>query len=361
MSLPTSAELDAYVGRERTTTDVVTETRARALAATLDRDPGGLANGSALPAGWHWIFFNPAVPRSALGPDGHEERGDFLPPMPRSRRMWAGGTLRFPGTLRIGDVAERLSTITSIVPKEGRSGALVFVTVSHRVTTEAGTVLEEEQNLVYRLAGNGGGGADAAPLRGRSQRSEGSGQSEPSERSQRSQRSVPSERVPRVPTWTEPFIADEVTLFRFSALTFNGHRIHYDHRYATQVERYAGLVVHGPLVALLLVDAGVRHAGHLIGGGAFGRALEARSVFESGVPPKIASFSYRALAPLFCNEEFQLCGGEAAGASAAPVGSREAGSRLDATTLDVTRLWAAHPERGVATEAELEVHRTGQD
>jgi 3-methylfumaryl-CoA hydratase len=158
-----------------------------------------------------------------------------------------------------------------------------------------------------------------------------------------------------VPAWTEPFTADEVTLFRFSALTFNGHRIHYDHRYATQVERYPGLVVHGPLVALLLVDAGVRHAGHLIGGGAFGRALEARSVFEPGVPPKIASFRYRALAPLFCNEEFQLCGGEA-GASAAPVASREAGS-----ALDVTRLWAAHSERGVATEAELEVHRTGQD
>jgi 3-methylfumaryl-CoA hydratase len=352
MSLPTSAELDAYIGRERTTTDVVTETRARALAATLDRDPGGLANGGALPPGWHWIFFNPAVPRGALGPDGHEERGDFLPALPRSRRMWAGGTLRFPGTLRIGDEAERLSTITSIVPKEGRSGSLVFVTVSHRVTTGAGTVLEEEQNLVYRLEGSGGGGADAVPPQGRSERSEGSGRSE---RSERSQRSVRSEQVPRVPAWTEPFTADEVTLFRFSALTFNGHRIHYDHRYATEVERYPGLVVHGPLVALLLLDAGVRHSAHRFGGGAFGRAVEAGSVFESGVPPKVSSFRYRALAPLFCNEEFRLCGGEA-GASAAPVVSSEAGS-----ALDVTRLWAAHPERGVATEAEIEVHRRGQD
>jgi hydroxyacyl-ACP dehydratase HTD2-like protein with hotdog domain len=254
--------------------------------------------------------------------------------------MWAGGTLRFPGTLRIGDEAERLSTITSIVPKEGRSGSLVFITVSHRVTTGAGTVLEEEQNLVYRLEGSGGGG------------------------------SVPSGRVPQAPAWTEPFIADEVTLFRFSALTFNGHRIHYDHRYATEVERYPGLVVHGPLIALLLLDAGVRHSAHRIGGGAFGRAVEAGSVFASGVAPKVTSFRYRALAPLFCNEEFQLCGGEAgasaapvapAGASAAPVGSREAGSALDVTTVDSTTLWAAHPERGIATEAELEVHGTVQD
>ena len=285
MSLPTSAELDAYVGRERTTTDVVTETRARALAATLDRDPGGLANGSALPAGWHWVFFNPAVPRSALGPDGHEERGDFLPALPRSRRMWAGGTLRFPGTLRIGDVAERLSTITSIVAKEGRSGSLVFVTMSHRVTTEAGTVLEEEQNLVYRLEGSGGGGADAAPPQGRPVRSEGSGRSERSDRSQRSQRSVRSERIPRVPAWTEPFTADEVTLFRFSALTFNGHRIHYDWRYATAVEGYSDLVVHGPLTALTLLE---------------------RACARTGRAP--ASFFYRAAAPVFCGEEVVVGG-----------------------------------------------------
>ncbi len=274
-------ELQEAVGRTDVRRDELVPSKAGGMLALLDRDPGALEDGDLLPPGWHWLYFNPTAPRSDLGPDGHRERGGLIPPMPLPRRMWAGGRLSFPGTLRLGTTAERRSEVLSITEKEGRSGRLLFVTVRHTVAVEDEVAVVEEQDLVYREGGTPEGG-----FRG----------PEP----------------PDAPEWTEPLDTDPVTLFRFSALTFNGHRIHYDHPYATGVEGYPDLVVHGPLLALLLLDAGRR---------------------RTAVTP--GRFSYRAVSPLFCGETFHLAGRR----------GDEAGESI---------LWAAHPERGVAMRAELE-------
>ena len=287
-----------WIGRDRIMEDTVTLDRARKLAATLDLDPDVPRNGGPLPHGWHWIYFHEAVPRSALADDGHERRGDFLPPIPLARRMWAGGRLRFGRALRIGTRVRRVSTVRSVELKQGRSGSLAFVTVEHSLSDEAGVVLEEEQELVYldRIAeGRGGrpGGARKS-----------------------------SDAEAAVPDWTEPCSLDEVALFRFSALTFNGHRIHYDRPYAVEVEHYPDLVVHGPLLALVLLGAGGRWADALTGRPAAGQPV---------------SFTYRALQPVFCNESIDLCG----------VASHGSASE------HALGLWAAHATRGVVTRAEL--------
>ena len=272
------AEFESWIGKERVDEDVLTVAPARGMSALLDRTPETLGPASPLPLAWHWLYFKPATRRSTLGPDGHERRGDFLPPIPLPRRMWAGGRLRFPGTLRLGEAVQRRSTIASVRSKEGRSGPLVFVTVRHEIENQGGVAIEEEQDLVYRDVSGAGGGSTKPPP-------------EPAE-------------------WSESFVADSVTLFRFSALTFNSHRIHYDHRYVTEVEGYPDLVVHGPLIALLLLDAGSRRLG--------------------GSP---GSFSYRAVSPLFTGEEFTIAG--------------------RVTEEDETEVWAAHPERGLAMRATM--------
>lgn len=273
-----------WIGVERTRVESIATWPARALAATLDLDPDALNDRALLPPGWHWIYFNEATRASGLGPDGHEARGDFLPSVPLPRRMWAGGRIRFHAPLRIGDRAERVSVVERVTPKQGRSGALVFVTVRHRIFGPEGLCVDEEQDIVYR----------APPPAGAS-----AGTSGPA-------RPDGTETVARLRT-------DEVTLFRFSALTFNGHRIHYDLPYATREEGYPGLVVHGPLLALLLLGAGFERRGST------GR-----------------HFEYRALAPLFCGEAFEIL------AEADPPTPDEGG-----------RLWAAHPTRGLAMEARL--------
>ena len=290
MHTPDLPDLAAYLGKERVEEDVLSLSQAQGLAATLDGDAASLKKGAILPAGWHWIYFKPTAGRSALGADGHVEREGFLP-APLPRRMWAGGTLRFPGTLRIGEEVTRVSTIQSIERKEGRSGPLVFVTVRHQIANQDGPALEEEQNLVYLP------------------------ETPPGEKAGRGAR--PSIPAPGEADWSEAYTADERTLFRFSALTFNSHRIHYDHPYVTEVEGYPGLVVHGPLLALLLLDAGIRHA----------------TDSSTTVLPQL--FRYRALRPLFCNETFQLAGKQ--------------------SSRRVMKLWAAHSEHGIATEAKLEV------
>jgi 3-methylfumaryl-CoA hydratase len=289
-----------YVGRERVTEDTVTLERAHKLSATLDLDPDELQSGTPLPLGWHWIYFHDPTPRSALAEDGHERRGDFLPPIPLNRRMWAGGRLRFTGSLEIGATIRRTSTVRSITLKEGRSGPLAFVTVEHLLSDSSGVVLEEEQDIVYLNRAP----SHPAPA--------------PAGRPKVVGPSAPEDRV----DWREPVTLDEVTLFRFSALTFNAHRIHYDRRYAAEVEHYPDIVVHGPLIALLLLGAGSRWA-------------EARL----GRPPRPGSvrFSYRALQPIFCDESIDLCGLAADGED-----SRSA-----------IELWAAHGERGTAMRADL--------
>jgi len=286
-------DFKAWLGRRRVELDVLSLSSARGLAATLDREPQGLALGQALPAGWHWAYFHPAARRSALGSDGHEKRGEFLPPIPLPRRMWAGGSLRFSGDLRLGEEVQRTSTIQSIEAKEGRSGPLVFVTVRHEIRNGDGAFVEEEQDLVYRT---------------------------PPPTSRRGSDQPVGNPLPADCDWSESYVADEVTLFRFSALTFNGHRIHYDHPYTTEVEGYPGLVVHGPLLALLLLDGGLRNWG--------GSALE---------------FRYRALSPLFASESFSLAGRR--------TGATPRGRGLEPRLA--VNLWAAHPERGLAMEAGL--------
>ncbi|HMN22102.1 MAG TPA: MaoC family dehydratase N-terminal domain-containing protein [Ottowia sp.] len=220
--------LQQWVGRTETLDDLVCAAPLRGLAATLDRDDAPPIAGAPVPPLWHWLFFLPQARQGEIGPDGHPRRGGFLPPVPLPRRMWAGGRLRWEGAnhLRVGQMVQRVSTIRSVSHKSGRSGDLVFVLVEHRFGNEAGLALTEEHDIVYRAAARPG---DPAP---------------------------PPQKPPLAgqAAWSRAIMPDPVLLFRYSALTFNGHRIHYDRSYVTQEEGYPGLVVHGPLLATLLMD-----------------------------------------------------------------------------------------------------------
>jgi 3-methylfumaryl-CoA hydratase len=251
--------LQEWVGRTETRHDEVTPWPIAALSATLDRDDPQPRAGDAVPPLWHWLYFLPVDRQSELGRDGHPQRGGFLPPVDLPRRMWAGGRLEFHDPLRIGDAITRVSRITDIREKEGRSGRLVFVVVRHQVSSQRGAALTEEHDIVYR-----------GPAPGSSLGSRGGAE------------------APRVLTHTfqRTIHPDDVLLFRYSALTFNGHRIHYDRRYAMQQEGYPGLVVHGPLIATLLLD------------------LVRRKVPEA----EITKFSFRAVSPLFDTAPFNVCG-----------------------------------------------------
>ncbi|PLZ02420.1 acyl-CoA dehydrogenase [Burkholderia sp. WAC0059] len=207
----------------QTVTDVIAAAPAVALAAMLDRSDT-LRIGDALPPIWHWLYFWSVAPQAELGADGHPKRGDFLPDLGLPRRMAAGGRLSFNAPLLIGRTASRVSQVLSVERKSGRSGRLAFVTVEHRIETAGVVVIREEQDIVYR---------------------------EPAQPS--SPQPVPA-RAPEGAQWRREITPDEVLLFRYSALTFNGHRIHYDRSYARDVEGYPDLVVHGPLISTLLVD-----------------------------------------------------------------------------------------------------------
>src|SRR5690554_4598874 len=216
-----SEEYGAWVGRTEVRHDHIHASAVEALAATLDlsRAPG---IGDPLPPGWQWLFFNPVARRSELGTDGHPARGGFLPPIELPRRMWAGSRIQYLADLPIGEPASRQSRIAKVVNKTGKRGALWFVTVEH-ITRHGDTVcIQEEQDIVYR---------EATPP--------GSPTPKPS----------PYEETAQ---FSEEFTPDTTLLFRYSALTFNGHRIHYDQEYARNEEGYPGLVVHGPLTATLL-------------------------------------------------------------------------------------------------------------
>ncbi len=218
-----------WVGRTDVQTDVITAAPVRALAATLNQaDAIAAEAGAPLPPPWIWLYFLPFAPMAEVGPDGHPKRGGFLPPIPLPRRMWAGSACTFHAPVRIGDTVTRTSTIANVAEKSGKTGAMVFATVRHEVRVGDVLAIEETQDIVYLP--------------------------------------IPDRFAPPPPTpvpacdWREPVAIDPVLLFRFSALTFNGHRIHYDRTYATEVEKYPGLVVHGPLQAVLLFDAARRHA-----------------------------------------------------------------------------------------------------
>jgi 3-methylfumaryl-CoA hydratase len=199
----------------------------------------------ALPQLWHWLYFLPLHRQSEIGTDGHPRRGGFLPPVPLPRRMWAGGRLTWAkeNPLAVGDAVRRFSRIESVSHKAGRTGDLLFVLVKHEVHNAKGLALTEEHDIVYRAAAQPG---DPQPAPMASEESA---------------------------AWQREIVPDDVLLFRYSALTFNGHRIHYDRRYVTEVEGYPGLVVHGPLIATLLTDLVRRHAP-----GAFMQRFEFKAV-----------------------------------------------------------------------------------
>jgi 3-methylfumaryl-CoA hydratase len=246
---------DAWLDRSERRSDTIAAAPLAALSATLDRDDPLPGIGDAVPPLWHWLYFLPTHRQSELGADGHAQRGGFLPPVPLPRRMWAGGRLRFERALRVGEAATRTSRIASIVEKAARSGPLVFVTVQHEIHDASGRVVSEDQDIVYR----------AAPALGTAARPT----------------AAPSDEA-----FSRRVVPDDVLLFRYSALTFNGHRIHYDRRYVTEVEGYPGLVVHGPLIATLLLD------------------LLRRERPEAD----IRGFDFRAVSPLFDLHPFTLCG-----------------------------------------------------
>jgi 3-methylfumaryl-CoA hydratase len=249
------ARLRPWLGRTEEARDHVALERVRALQATLERPEQPLREGDPLPRLWHWAFCWPIAPRSGLGRDGHPALGGFLPPLGPARRMWAGGRVHFHRPLVVGEPVTRRSKIADIQIKSGRSGPLAFVTARHEIGGPGGLAVSEEQDLVYR--GDTGAG-----------------------------RERPGEPAPADPVFSEPALADPVLLFRYSALTFNGHRIHYDRPYATEVEGYRGLVVHGPLLATLMVDLAVR----------------------SWPERRIATFEFRGRRPIIDGEPFTVNG-----------------------------------------------------
>lgn len=247
-----------WIGKTERIDDVVGATPYAALSATLDREPQRPPPGTLLPALWHWLYFLPLYRESDVGPDGHAKRGGFLPPIPLPRRMWAGSQLQFPKPLRIGDTITRTSTIDDVTEKSGRSGALVFVKVRHEIRRldDADVSVLEYHDIVYRDAPKPD---DVA---------------------------APRREAPRKSAWERRWVPDDVLLFRYSALTFNSHRIHYDRRYVTSEEGYPGLIVHGPLIATLLLDL-LRHQ----------------------LPDAVVSrFEFRAMRPLFDLHPFFVCG-----------------------------------------------------
>ena len=257
-------ELEKWIGKRRSMIDTVVAWPISALSATLDRRDGVPQPGDAIPPGWHWLYFLETNPASELADDGHPRRGDFLPPVELPRRMWAGGRIEFSRPLTVGAAIRRDSEIISVASKRGRSGDLVFVTVRHTVTVAGDAAITEEHDIVYRDAPRAGE-PPASPR-----------------------------PAPANPAWRREINANAAMLFRFSALIFNAHRIHYDIDYCRDEEGYPGLVVHGPLQTILLLD--------------LCRRYETRPVRK---------FDYRAMHPLFHQEAFTVNGTPAAdGASA---------------------------------------------
>jgi len=254
--------LRQWIGRTEEASDIVTAQLVKGLRATLFLDIGEPKRGDAAPFTTHWCLAQPVYPMSMLGPDGHPTRGGFLPPVPLPRRMWAGGELQFVEPLRVGDEATRSSRISDVTVKNGSTGTLCFVSVEHIISTSRGVAIRERQDIVYRDMPSGG--KNATPAK--------------------------PAAAPPTARHRQTHLSDPVLLFRYSALTFNGHRIHYDRDYVTKVEGYPGLIFHGPMQAALLVE----FAAHLHG----------------GIAPK--TFSYRGLQPLFEGGEFSVNANEIA-------------------------------------------------
>ncbi|HSV22669.1 MAG TPA: MaoC family dehydratase N-terminal domain-containing protein [Xanthobacteraceae bacterium] len=275
-----------WLGRTRRDEDEITLGAVQRLAATLDQDPTVFRRGSEMPESWYAILFTPIARESTLQPDGHLVTGDFLPPLHGTRRMFAGRRTKFIKPLKIGDMVRRVSTLTRAEPKTGRTGSFTLVTVVHEISGPAGLALTEEQDIVYRAAVETGTVA--------------------------AQREAA--RVTEKPTWSTPIELDPVLVFRYSALTFNAHRIHYDLPYARDVEGYPALVMNGGLTALLLIETARPHLSR-----------------------PIIAYAARALSPLFVGQRVVFNG-------------RLAG--------DTAALWASGPDDGLAYRVDVTLAAT---
>ena len=271
-------DLKQWVGKTETLEDHVTLAPMAALAATLDRNDPPPRLGDDLAPCWHWLYFLPVHPLATIAADGHPKRGGFLPPVALPRRMWGGSRFSFMHPLRAGSTVTRTSRIADISAKQGRSGPLVFVRVHHELSDTQGLAIVEDHDIVYR----------EMPLAG-----ETPPQAPPARTDEQFSRRI---------------TPDPVLLFRYSALTFNGHRIHYDRPYAMGEEAYPGLVVHGPLIATLLID-------------------QLRRQYPTA---QVKTFEFKAISPLFDTAHFDICG------------------RLDG---DLATLWARGPQGQLAIQA----------
>lgn len=286
MAETTNADLGQWIGKTETVDDTATATPYAALSATLDRPVERPPVGTPLPPLWHWLYFLPLYRQSDVGPDGHAKRGGFLPPVPLPRRMWAASQLEFNAPLRLGDRLRRVSTIADVTEKSGRTGRLVFVKVRHEITPneQSSPSLVEFHDIVYRDAPRPD---DVAPA---------------------------AKRAPESSAWRRHWVPDDVLLFRYSALTFNSHRIHYDRRYVTEVEGYPGLIVHGPLIATLLLDL----------------------LRWERPDATVTGYQFRAVRPLFDIHAFDVCGEPSADGKS-------------------VRLWAKDHEGSLAMDATAQI------
>ncbi|MCZ6604726.1 MAG: MaoC family dehydratase N-terminal domain-containing protein [Alphaproteobacteria bacterium] len=281
--MTTSDELQTWVGRQEIADDILTPRRYASAAATLDKDMKWPEPGTPLPPAWYWIYFTPLMPTSTLADDGHEALGRFLPPVDLPRRMWAGGRIEFLAPLLVGEASQRVSTVKTITEKQGKSGRLVFVLVEHRILSGDRLCVREEQDIVYREAPRQGAVAPEPPV------------------------------APSAADFSQTISPTPNLLFRYSALTFNTHKIHLDRDYCRGVEGYPGLVVHGPLLATLLLEL----------------------VRDNLPDAQVARFSFRAVSPLFDTGDFTVNG-----------------RRIGENKVE---LWAANHDGGLATSAEVEL------
>ncbi len=279
------AGVEDWVGRRARAFDEVTESPIRRMAATLDRDDALASPGDPIPPGWHWLYFLSDERQSALGADGLGARDGLLPPSPLLRRMFTGAGFTFHQPIRVGERMERETEVASVSVKEGRGGPLVFITMRHHIRVPAGLTVTEDYHIVYRDAPRDG----EVP--------------------------APGQPPPAEAAFSRIIRPDSVLLFRFSALTFNSHRIHYDHPYVTGVEGYPGLLVHGPLTVILLFDL-------------LRREMPAAA---------LSKISFRAMRPLYADADTDLT---LAGVPAADGRSAQ--------------LWALDPTGAVAMSAEAE-------
>jgi 3-methylfumaryl-CoA hydratase len=255
-----TASIKDWLGRQRKEDDELGLSQVRRTAAMLDQDPAQYRRGSEVPESWYAILFGPNALQKSIGPDGHPLTGgdDLMPPMHNTRRMFAGRRAKFHKPLKVGDLVERVSTVRTVEPKTGRTGSFTLVTVVHEMSVGSTLAVTEEQDLVYREAvAEAGGGKPAQQAK--------------------------AQPATEKPDWSVAWTPDTAQLFRYSALTYNAHRIHYDLPYTRETEGYPALVINGGLTALMLVESARPH-----------------------LPGRIAGYDARAMAPLFIGQTVTL-------------------------------------------------------